>query len=153
MPDGFALQVVTPDKLLFEGEATALVLRTAEGDMTVLDGHTSLIGSVVPGVVRVDPQGAEGLRVVVHGGFVDVSTAPGEGGGLTTRVTLLASVAELADEIDVERARRSRQAAQEALSSSPARDDGAEVDAASQLLAAQLERAELRLEATGASSS
>lgn len=160
MADGFALEVVTPDRLLVDTTAQALVLATTEGDMTVLDGHTSLVAAVVPGIVRVDPVEGEPVKLAVHGGFLQVDTGPEQGSngpaGLATRVTLLAGIAELASEIDVERARRAKDAVETRVAESgPDRPEGEERTVALEQAdaAAELARAELRLEAAGASPS
>ena len=102
------------------------MLSTGEGDLTVLDGHTPLIGSVVPCQVRVELPDGVLLLVAVHGGFVQVDTSHGaaeglaEGDGplpgLSTRVTVLAGVAELAGEIDVSRAELARELATQRVS-------------------------------------
>ena len=159
MPDGFALQVVTPDRLLVDASAQALVLRTTEGDMTVLDGHTSLVAALVPWVVRVDPVDGEPVRLAVHGGFLQVDTGPQEHGdppgSLGTRVTLLAGIAELSEEIDIERARRAKEDAEGRVGQGPtasaAQDEETEQDLDAARAAGELARAELRLEAAGAS--
>ena len=120
MADGvFGVEVVTPEQSLYAGGATAVVLATSEGALTVLDGHTPLIGDVVPYEVRVEQPDGNLLRLAVHGGFVQVDTSPGaaeglaEGDGplpgLSTRVTVLAGVAELAPEIDVLRAEQAKE--------------------------------------------
>jgi F-type H+-transporting ATPase subunit epsilon len=127
VPDGvFGVEVVTPEQSLIAGGATAVVLTTSVGEMTVLDGHTSLVGDVAPCEVRVDQADGGAQRLAVHGGFVQVDTSPGaaeglaEGDGplpgLSTRVTVLAGIAELAEEIDVERARAAKEAAEARLS-------------------------------------
>lgn len=111
MPDGvFRVSVVTPESQLLETEARAVVLRSSDGDLTVLDGHTPLITDVVPGDVRVDQEGGDPVHLAVHGGYLQVETAPGLDGtdDRSTRVTLLAGTAELADKIDVARAERAR---------------------------------------------
>ena len=158
MAEGFALEVVTPDRLLVETSAQAIVLRTTDGDMTVLDGHTSLVAAVVPGIVRVDPVDGDSVRLAVHGGFLQVDTGPGGGGegpsGLTTRVTLLAGIAELAGEIDVDRARQARVDAESRVGAArPDRSDEEERTIEEVAAAEELARAELRLEAAGVSSS
>ncbi len=162
----FALEVLTPERSLFAGPAEGLVLRAGDGDMTVLDGHTSLVSSVQPCDVRIDqPEGAA-LHVAVHGGFLQVDTAPGAAAGIpgveagegplagfSTRVTLLAGVAERSDEIDVERARRALAEAEAALSElpGPAGEGGAEeLVAERSRLEATVRRAELRLAVAGA---
>jgi F0F1-type ATP synthase epsilon subunit len=103
------------------------------------------------------------LRLAVHGGFVQVDTSPGAAAGLaegdgplpglSTRVTVLAGIAELSEEIDVPRAERAREEATQrvaALSSgrSSSSDQSAGSDAPDfALLEAEeaLARAELRL--------
>ena len=163
MADGtFGVEVVTPEKALLEGGATAVMLRTSTGEMTVLDGHTALVGDVVPGQVRVEVADGETQRLAVHGGFIQVDTRPGaaegliddtEGGpiaGMSTRVTLLAGVVELAEEIDVPRAEAAREAATQHISELQAvgrgasdAEDGGDVEL--QQAEAALARAELRL--------
>jgi F-type H+-transporting ATPase subunit epsilon len=133
-----AASVVTPERVLFDGEVDAVNLRTAEGDAAFLPGHTPLIGSVEPGLVRLDlPEGAGQVRLAVHGGFVHVET---------DRVVLLAPVAELADEIDVARARAAAEAAEARL----AELRGEEPDSLDVVEAqAALRRAQVRVEVGG----
>jgi F-type H+-transporting ATPase subunit epsilon len=129
--DVFGLEVVTPEQSLVAGGAKAVVLATSEGDLTVLDGHTPLVGDVVPGLVKVDLADGTELRLAVHGGFLQVDTSPGaaeglaEGDGplpgLSTRVTVLAGIAELSGEIDVPRAERAREPEAGRLTSPAAR--------------------------------
>ena len=164
MADGiFGIEVVTPEQSLFAGGARSVVLSTSDGDLTVLDGHTPLVGDVVPCQVRVElPDGTE-LLLAVHGGFVQVDTSPGAAAGLTegdgplaglsTRVTVLAGVAELAGEIDVPRAELARELATQRVSEvssgrGPASDAGEAASEANLALSeaqAELARAELRL--------
>jgi F-type H+-transporting ATPase subunit epsilon len=151
---GFALKVLTPDRVLVDADAAALVLRSSDGDMTVLDGHTSVVAGVVPGVVRIDPDEGEPLRLAVHGGFLQVDTGPGGEGpsGLATEVALMAGVAELVSEIDVQRARRARDEAEALLADLRAGrpEEGREPSAEEEGAASALARAQLRLEAAGA---
>ena len=127
MADGvFGVEIVTPEQSLFAGGATSIVLATSEGALTVLDGHTPLVGDVVHCEVKVEQAEGTLLRLAVHGGFLQVDTSPGaaeglaEGDGplpgLSTRVTVLAGVAELASEIDVPRAEQARERAAQRVS-------------------------------------
>ena len=119
--DVFGVEIVTPEQSLFAGGATSIVLATSEGALTVLDGHTPLVGDVVHCEVKVEQAEGTLVRLAVHGGFLQVDTSPGaaeglaEGDGplpgLSTRVTVLAGVAELASEIDVPRAEQARERA------------------------------------------
>jgi F-type H+-transporting ATPase subunit epsilon len=167
--DEFNARVVTPERILVDGAATQVILRTADGDITFLAGHTPLVGTVEPGVVRVVGEDGEELRIAVHGGFVQVEQhvdedADSDGGRPSssssgTRVTVLAGIAELAEEIDTERARVAREAAEARVSelASAGRTGGAgggtgeddEVDAEVVEAEAALRRAEVRLEAAG----
>ena len=99
----FPARLVTPESVVFEQDVEAVILRTALGDATFLPGHSPLVGSVVPGLVRFVRPGGEEQRVAAHGGFVHVEASG--------RVTVLPPAAELAEDIDVERARRSLEAA------------------------------------------
>ncbi|HEX3796347.1 MAG TPA: hypothetical protein VHV57_17775 [Acidimicrobiales bacterium] len=164
----FSVQVLAPDRVLLTGQAEQVIMRTEDGDITFLDGHTPLVGAVVPCVVRVVREGDEEERLAVHGGFVQVEQledaesdddgagAGGSGGDTGTRVTVLASVAELSDEIDAERARVALEAAQTRvtdLTAASGRGSSAEGDESdAELVEAQgaVLRAEVRLEASGA---
>jgi F-type H+-transporting ATPase subunit epsilon len=170
MADGvFGLEVVTPEQSIVAGGATAVVMATSEGALTVLDGHTPLIGDVVPCQVKVEQADGTTVRLAVHGGFVQVDTSPGAAGGLaegdgplpglSTRVTVLAGIAELAEEIDVPRAEAAKEAAAQRISelgggrgSSNPSDLGETGDGVDlQLVEAELAlaRAELRLIVAG----
>jgi F0F1-type ATP synthase epsilon subunit len=180
MPDGlFQVIVVTPEERLVDVTAREVVLRSSDGDLTVLDGHTPLVTDVVPGEVRVVPDGDPPIRLAVHGGYLQVETGhsqaqgsgqrsgsgdvdgvksegPTAGGDRSTRVTLLAGVAELAEQIDVARAERARVQAQaeveEARGALGVGDAESSTTGQSLELAtaeAALRRAEVRLEVGG----
>jgi F-type H+-transporting ATPase subunit epsilon len=91
------VELVSVERSLWSGEANAVYARTTEGEIGILPGHAPLLGALAPGwVVRIDRVDEPELRVAVHGGFLSVR-ADG--------VSVLAEMAELADEIDVARAR------------------------------------------------
>src|SRR4030095_15019558 len=102
MPDNPTLhvQVVSPEQVLYEGDAEMVVCRTADGDIAFLPGHAPLLGALGVAKVRaILPDGGE-VVVAVHGGFVEVSN---------DRVIVLSDVAELPEHIDVGRAHRAKQ--------------------------------------------
>ncbi len=108
------VELVSVERALWSGEADAIFARTTEGELGILPGHTPLLGALAPGwVVRIVRVDEPELRVAVHGGFLSVRP---------DGVSVLAEMAEIADEIDVTRAR-------EALSRAEG-DDGAEGGAA-----------------------
>lgn len=125
------VELVSIERALWSGEATAVNARTVEGDIGVLPGHELMIAALAPGhVVRINRDGEEPLRVAVHGGFLAVREGT---------VSVLAEMAEQADEIDVARAREALQRAEQDL----AGDEDSEV-----ALAAR-DRARARLRAAG----
>jgi F-type H+-transporting ATPase subunit epsilon len=122
------VELVSVERLLWSGEATMLIARTTEGELGVLPGHAPLLGELAPGgVVRIQEEAGQELTFAVHGGFLSVTEAG---------VSVLAELAEQADEIDVSRA-------QQALER--ARSAGADDDEA----AAAAARATSRLRAAG----
>ena len=99
-----ALQVtlVTPDRELWVGPASEVVARGTEGEVGILNGHAPLLIRLAIGALRIKDDADEWHTAVVDGGFLHVSSAEG-----TTRVDVLATHAEMADQIDV-RAAESR---------------------------------------------
>jgi F-type H+-transporting ATPase subunit epsilon len=147
----FPASLVTPERTLLDEEVQIVFLRTDGGDSAYMPGHSPLIGALVPGLVRFQHEDGTEERAAVHGGFVQV-----EG----DHVTVLAPVAERAEDIDVDRARRALDAASERVAELGGARSGsgesAEEDQADQDLAdaeAAQRRAEVRLEVAGATDS
>ena len=108
----FPLKIVTPDGLIFDGEAEKLIVRTTSGDIAILARHVNYVA----------PLGM-GRAVVVHGG--QRRTAACIGGMLSVvdgSVTLVPTTFEWADKIDVERAEASYQKAEKILKDQTASD-------------------------------
>ncbi len=108
------VSLVTPERVLCTGEADFVVLRSDGGEIMFLPHHADFVGAVDICVVRIAVVAGESaeaepveVRAAVAGGFVHVRD---------NSVTVLASVAELAGEIDVARARRALDAAEAAAS-------------------------------------
>ena len=120
------VEVVSPERILFSGEADMVVARAEGGDVAFLTGHAPFLGTLGIGVVKVNLTVGGVEHIAVHGGFVEVRD---------NRVIILSDVAELIDQIDVERARKAKDEAEAALR---AGSDG-EAEAA-------LRRAEVRIE-------
>jgi len=91
------VELVSIERAIWSGEATAVFGRTTEGELGVLPGHTPLLGALEPGYpVRIVEEGGNELRVAVHGGFLSVHK---------DGVSVLAEQAEVSEDIDVARAR------------------------------------------------
>ena len=125
------VELVSPERVLWSGEAEMVITRTlGGGDIAFLPGHAPFVGALGTGVLTIRPTGGgEDERVAVHGGFVEVSN---------DTVTILSDVAEMASQIDIERARRAKEQAKEHLR----HEHDGEVEAT-------LRRAHARLEAAG----
>lgn len=103
----YSLRVVSVERSLFEGEVEFIIARGADGELGVLARHAPLMTILKPGPLRIQETygGAEQV-LFVGGGFLEV---------LPDRVTVLADIAEHAEEISVERAEEARRRAQERL--------------------------------------
>ncbi len=90
------VELVAADRSVWSGEATLVIARTTSGDIGVMPGHQPLLGVLESGPVTIKT--ADGNVVAaVHGGFISFAD---------DKLSLVAEVAELADEIDVQRAER-----------------------------------------------
>lgn len=129
MADSFKLQVVTPDEMFYEGEASMVELTTTEGQIGVYANHIPLTAIVAPGVLSIH-EASEVKKAALHAGFIEI---------LPDHITILAEVVEWPDEIDVKRAEEARIRAERRL-----KDNKAETDMVRAELA--LKRAMARLE-------
>jgi F-type H+-transporting ATPase subunit epsilon len=91
------VELVSLEQRLWSGEADAVFARTVEGEIGILPHHAPLLAELAPGwIVRIQTPDEPELSVAVHGGFLSVR----EDG-----VSVLAEMAETAEQIDVARAR------------------------------------------------
>jgi len=126
------VEVVSPEAILFTGEAEMVVARTlGGGDIAFLTGHVSFLGALDDWPLRVIQESGQ-VTFAVHGGFVEVSN---------DRVTVLSDVAEHSTGIDVARATAAFEKAEAAMKADP---EDAEA-------AAAVQRASTRLEVARAS--
>jgi len=110
LPTKLLLEIVTPDRSLIREEIDEVVLPGSDGELGVLPGHTPLLTSLKVGELWYR-QGQERHYLAIAFGFAEV---------LPDRVTVLADVGERAQEIDVHRAERARQRAEQLLAQTPA---------------------------------
>jgi len=99
------VELVSPERILFTGEADMVIARTAGGDIAFLTGHAPFLGELGIGEVRIHLTDGGEERAAVHGGFIEV---------FENRVIVLSDVAELASQIDVNRAREAEERVQRA---------------------------------------
>jgi F-type H+-transporting ATPase subunit epsilon len=90
------VELVSAERRLWSGEAEMVVARTVDGEIGVLPGHAPVLAALPSGILRILVGGDDEVVAAVHGGFLSVSA---EG------VSVLADIAELGPDVDVERAR------------------------------------------------
>jgi len=101
MADPIIVEVVSPEKVLYSGEADMVITRTAGGgEIAFQAGHAAFLGVLVENHTRVFQTDGEVQDIAVHRGFVEVSGNP-------TKISLLSDTAELAGDIDVDPGQRS----------------------------------------------
>src|SRR6267154_3245355 len=109
MPDTFQLEIVTPEKKVVDTAVTEAQIPGKDGYLGVLPGHAPLITELAVGEVTFRAAaGGEEQRLAVAWGFAEV---------LPDRVTILAETAERPSEIDVGRARKAKERAEQRLTS------------------------------------
>jgi F-type H+-transporting ATPase subunit epsilon len=118
------VEFLMPDRTLWSGEAGLVIAKTLDGDIGVQTGHSPVFGILSPGslirireVPGVDDSG-DVVRAAVRDGFLSVTD---------DRVSILASVGQVADEVDVATARADLDSATQAAGPGAAADESAEV--------------------------
>ena len=125
-------EIVSQDRLVWEGDADIVNIPGTEGDMGILPNHAPLLSTLGLGIITVRSGTAEHLFTVA-GGVVEVQP---------TIVTVLADVAEGIEEIDIARAEAAKRRAEEYLESGPPANTEVYLR-----MEAALRRSNLRLEA------
>ncbi|MEO7272674.1 MAG: F0F1 ATP synthase subunit epsilon [Vicinamibacterales bacterium] len=112
LPTSIELQIVTPDKLVLRESVDEVEIPGSEGYFGVLPGHTPMLASLAVGELWYR-QGQEKTYLSIAFGFAEV---------LPDRVTILARLAERADDIDIERAEAAKVRAEQRLASAQQQD-------------------------------
>ena len=100
------VSIVTPDGPVLEDTFEMVSLKAESGELGILPGHIPLVAPLSIGAVRLKNKGNEDRKLAVSGGFLEVRPE---------KVTILAQSAEKPEDIDVERARRARERAEQRL--------------------------------------
>ncbi len=99
MADALRVEVVSPERVLYSGDATMVITRTLEGgEVAFQAGHQAFLGALTENHTRVFQTDGTIQDIAVHRGFVEVHGNP-------TIVSILSDTAELAADIDVDRAK------------------------------------------------
>ena len=105
MAEIFKVEIITPDRIFYEGEAEFLEFSTVAGDIGVYAKHIPMTTVLAPGAVIIH-KGEEETVAAVHSGFAEI---------LGDKVTLLAEIADWPEEIDITRAESAKTRAEERI--------------------------------------
>ena len=130
----FHLQIVTPDRLVFDGQAEKIILRTVGGDACILARHIDYAAPLGIGVAKVTDDQGNTRQAACNGGMLSVSNG---------EVRVLATTFEWEDEIDLTRAENARDEAQQQLEKLQKRDHDFSC------VEAKLKRALIRIQTKG----
>lgn len=108
MADLFKLEIISPDRVFFDGEAEMIEVRTTEGDIGVLKGHIPLTTIIAPGILKII-EGNNVKEAALHNGFIEIQK---------DKVIILAETCEWPDEIDINRANEAKIRAERRLKGS-----------------------------------
>ncbi|HTZ41139.1 MAG TPA: F0F1 ATP synthase subunit epsilon [Syntrophales bacterium] len=133
MAEELLLEIVTPEKLAFSGSIDEVTCPGSEGEFGVLRGHASLLSAIKFGELSYLKDGKR-VSYAVNTGYAEVTGS---------KVTVLVETAERADQIDMERAKRAKESAEQKLAKF------AKEDPEYERAKIALERAELRLKIAG----
>ncbi|MDF2856465.1 MAG: synthase subunit epsilon [Neobacillus sp.] len=106
------VSVVTPDGPVYESDVEMVSTKAQSGELGILPGHIPMVAPLAIGVVRLKKEGQQEL-VAVSGGFIEVRP---------DQVTILAQAAEKSSDIDVERAQRAKERAEQRLKEQQSED-------------------------------
>ena len=95
----FRLMIITPDRILFDGQVQEVIARTTEGDVGILAGHIRYAALLKTSALTVKMENGDYRKAAVAAGVIKVSD---------DRTTIMSSAAEWAEEIDPDWAERSR---------------------------------------------
>lgn len=120
------VEFVSPERVVFEADASQIIVRTTDGEIGMQPGHVPFVGVLAVAEARVYQVDGPLLRFAVHRGFVEIAN---------DHCTILSDVAEAAEDIDVARAQDAKGRAEQAIAR----------DADDEEAAAALARAETRI--------
>lgn len=115
------LEIITPERIFYEGNASMVELATTEGEIGVYPRHIPTTMIVAPGVLTITQEDGTKRQAALMSGFLEITP---------DSVSILAEVAEWPEEIDQERVKRAKRRAQERLKAKAADIDLARAELA-----------------------
>ncbi|WP_103109775.1 F0F1 ATP synthase subunit epsilon [Brevibacillus reuszeri] len=124
------VEVVTPERVVYSGQAEMVIARGVQGDLGILPNHMPLVSPLKIAPVRIKTEGDKEVLMAVSGGFMEVRG---------DKVTILAETAELPGDIDVDRAKAAKARAEKRLAEKYAELDVLRAERALQRAMARLD--------------
>lgn len=107
MSDSIQFEIVTPVRAVYRGEVSSVLLPSTRGELEILPDHRALLALITHGSVIATETGGTEKRFVVQPGYVETAD---------DKVTLLVAGSHVADEIDLDAARKTLKESEESLS-------------------------------------
>ena len=127
----FDLEIISPDRLFYEGKVSFVEMTTSEGNIGVYKNHIPLTSILVPGMVKIyEGDSDTPKKAIIHAGFVEI---------LQDKIVIMAEIAEWPDEIDLNRAEEARIRAERRINEA---EEGIDIDRAEAALRRSLARIE-----------
>ena len=130
----FELEIITPDRVFWKGEAMMLELNTTEGQVGIYKRHIPMTMIIEPGVMKIHVEG-ETKEAAVHSGFLEI---------LPEKITVMAEVAEWPEEIDINRAKEAEARALRRIQAHDPKIDTSRAEIALKRALARIEAAKVR---------
>jgi F-type H+-transporting ATPase subunit epsilon len=118
-------KIITPERVVLEGEATSLSVMTENGEITILPGHIPLASLLQAGEMRIKTSDGKEELLAVSTGLVEVQK--------NNQVVILANTADRSDELELAKIEEAKQRAEDALKNIRNREDVTFADAAAHL--------------------
>ena len=130
----FDLEIITPDRIFWKGQASMLELNTSEGQVGIYKRHIPMTMILAPGIMTIHLEDGN-KEAAVHAGFIEI---------LPDKISVMAEIAEWPEEIDENRAREAEQRAERRLQAHDPRIDTSRAEVALKKALVRLEAAKMR---------
>jgi F-type H+-transporting ATPase subunit epsilon len=117
----FELEIISPDRIFYHGEATMLEYCTTEGEVGIYAGHIPMTQIIAPGVMTITEADGTTKKAILISGFVEI---------LPEKISILAEIVEWPDEINKERAEAAKERAEQRIKSGDSSIDVARAELA-----------------------
>jgi F-type H+-transporting ATPase subunit epsilon len=117
----FELEIISPDRIFYHGEATMLEYCTTEGEVGIYAGHIPMTQIIAPGVMTITEADGTTKKAILISGFVEI---------LPEKISILAEIVDWPDEINKERAEAAKERAEQRIKSGDSSIDVARAELA-----------------------